>query len=81
MEDDGVVSDAEFVDQHLFQRFDSTKGLAGMGIGAYQTRESFRGWGGDVQVTSSHGEGTRFTMRLPLASAEAAESARLAAHG
>ena len=81
IEDDGVGMDAEFVDRHLFQPFDSTKGLAGMGIGAYQTRQYFRGWGGDVQVTSNPGEGTHFTMRLPLASAEAAESAGLAAHG
>ncbi len=67
IEDDGVGMDAEFLDQHLFQPFDSTKGLAGMGIGAYQTREYFRGLGGDVQVTSQRGEGTHFTMRLPLA--------------
>jgi signal transduction histidine kinase len=63
------------VEQHLFQPFDSTKGLAGMGIGAYQTRESFRGWGGDVQVTSNPGEGTHFIMRLPLAPAESAKLA------
>ena len=39
----------------------------GMGIGAYQAREYVRALGGDVEVQSSPGRGTRFLIRLPLA--------------
>ena len=55
-----------FVDEKLFQPFESTKGLTGMGIGAYQARVYFRSLGGDVQVKSELGKGTCFTLRLPV---------------
>ena len=45
--------------QRLFRPFDSTKGSKGMGIGAYQTREYARWLGGDVEVQSTPGKGTR----------------------
>jgi signal transduction histidine kinase len=38
-----------------------------MGIGAFQTREFVRMAGGDVQVESEVGKGTRFVISLPLA--------------
>ena len=68
IEDDGEGMDAEFVEKKLFQPFESTKGLTGMGIGAYQTREYIRSIGGDVEVASQLGVGTQFTLRLPLRS-------------
>jgi hypothetical protein len=37
-----------------------------MGIGAYQAREYVRSLGGDVEVQSSAGSGTRFDIILPL---------------
>jgi putative PEP-CTERM system histidine kinase len=66
--DDGVGMDAEFVRQRLFQPFHSTKGSKGMGIGAYQAREFARSLGGDVEVDSQPGAGTRFSLILPVAS-------------
>ena len=68
IEDDGEGMDREFVENQLFQPFESTKGLTGMGIGAYQTREYIRSIGGDVEVASQLGVGTQFTLRLPLRS-------------
>jgi putative PEP-CTERM system histidine kinase len=68
IEDDGEGMDREFVENQLFQPFESTKGLTGMGIGAYQTREYIRSIGGDVEVASQLGGGTQFTLRLPLRS-------------
>jgi putative PEP-CTERM system histidine kinase len=65
VEDDGVGMDAEFVRERLFKPFDSTKGLAGMGIGAYECREFIRSLGGRVEVESSPGTGTRFSMIVP----------------
>jgi len=66
--DDGVGMDSEFVQQRLFRPFHSTKGSKGMGIGAYQARELARSVGGDVEVESSPGAGTRFSFILPVAS-------------
>jgi putative PEP-CTERM system histidine kinase len=68
--DTGEGMDAEFIRNRLFRPFDTTKGDRGMGIGAYEVREYARKCGGDVQVSSALGEGTRFLISLPLAPAE-----------
>src|SRR6185369_6437743 len=62
--DDGVGMSPEFVRERLFRPFDTTKGAAGMGIGAYQAREYARELGGNVEVQSAPGSGTRFTIIL-----------------
>jgi putative PEP-CTERM system histidine kinase len=67
--DNGCGMDEQFIRERLFRPFDTTKGSKGMGIGAYQTREFVRASGGDVQVHSQPGSGTRFIIRLPLAEA------------
>jgi putative PEP-CTERM system histidine kinase len=64
--DNGSGMTAEFVRERLFRPFDSTKGSKGMGIGAYQVREYVRMLGGQVEVQSSPGTGTRFSITLPL---------------
>jgi putative PEP-CTERM system histidine kinase len=64
--DTGRGMEQQFVEQRLFQPFASTKGVAGMGIGAYQARAYVRSLGGDMQVESQPNEGTRFIIRLPL---------------
>jgi signal transduction histidine kinase len=74
VEDDGPGMDAEFVRERLFRPFDSTKGSKGMGIGAYQTREYVQSLGGRVEVQSSPGLGTAFSIILPLAEGLTKES-------
>jgi putative PEP-CTERM system histidine kinase len=64
--DTGIGMDDEFIRERLFRPFDSTKGSKGMGIGAYQVREYARSIGGQLEVQSSPGIGTRFCIRLPL---------------
>ena len=64
--DTGCGMDGAFIRDRLFRPFDSTKGDAGMGIGAYQARHIVRLAGGDLDVTSRKGEGTTFTVRLPM---------------
>jgi signal transduction histidine kinase len=64
--DTGCGMDAAFLRDRLFRPFDSTKGVHGMGIGAYQAREIVRAAGGDVEVRSTPGVGTTFRLRVPL---------------
>jgi putative PEP-CTERM system histidine kinase len=63
--DTGAGMDEEFIRTRLFQPFDSTK-AAGMGIGAYECRETVQALGGTVAVQSTPGAGTLFRLTLPL---------------
>jgi len=65
--DTGMGMDPEFIKTRLFRPFDSTKGLTGMGIGAYECREVISALGGQVLVESAPGRGTTFRIMLPLA--------------
>ena len=64
--DSGSGMTGDFVRDRLFRPFDSTKGPKGMGIGAYQVREYVHQLGGSVEVQSSPGQGTRFSITLAL---------------
>lgn len=64
--DTGKGMDASFVRERLFRPFESTKGLTGMGIGVFESREYIRQIGGDIEVESTLGKGTRFTVTLPI---------------
>ena len=63
--DSGRGMEPEFVKDRLFRPFDSTKGADGMGIGAYQLRETVRSIRGQLSVETSPGEGTTITITLP----------------
>ncbi|MDA1073620.1 MAG: PEP-CTERM system histidine kinase PrsK [Proteobacteria bacterium] len=65
VEDSGTGMTDDFVKSQLFRPFASTKGVAGMGIGAYQAREFFRSIGGDLKVTSTIDQGSHFIVYLP----------------
>jgi putative PEP-CTERM system histidine kinase len=65
--DSGSGMSAEFISERLFKPFDTTKGSKGMGIGAYQVREYVKSLGGRVDVASRVDQGTRITLRIPLA--------------
>jgi len=65
--DSGSGMDGQFIRERLFRPFDSTKGLTGMGIGAYECREFVQSAGGQVVVSSTPGKGTLFKIILPLA--------------
>jgi signal transduction histidine kinase len=73
--DTGHGMSRDFVERELFAPFATTKGVAGIGVGAYQCREYVRGLGGDVAVHSQIGVGTEFTLRLPRDAARGAEHA------
>jgi len=65
--DSGCGMDTQFIRDRLFRPFDSTKGLTGMGIGAYEVREFIHGIGGQVSVASEPGQGTEFKIVIPFA--------------
>ena len=71
--DTGRGMEVEFIRDRLFRPFDSTKGAEGMGIGAYQIRETLRLAGGSVEVDSRPGNGTRMTLILPEAKLDNAD--------
>lgn len=65
IEDNGHGMSAEFIRDRLFRAFESTKGLTGMGIGVFESRDYIRLLGGDISVTSTPGEGTIFHVTIP----------------
>lgn len=67
IEDDGEGMDEAFVRHRLFRPFDSTKGLTGMGIGAFESRDFIRSVGGEIAVQSTPGEGSLFSVKIPCA--------------
>jgi putative PEP-CTERM system histidine kinase len=64
--DRGPGMSAEFVRSRLFQPFSSTKD-GGFGVGAFEARSLVSAMGGRIEVESREGEGTCFTVFLPLA--------------
>ena len=64
--DNGVGMDESFVAERLFKPFDTTKGNAGMGIGAYEARDFVLKNAGTLEVDSQPGKGTTITLQLPL---------------
>ncbi|MDB5936864.1 MAG: prsK, partial [Massilia sp.] len=63
--DNGEGMSEEFIRERLFKPFESTKS-AGMGIGAFESREYIEELGGTLEVTSVPGQGSCFTIILPL---------------
>ncbi len=67
IEDNGGGMSKEFIANRLFKPFETTKGLTGMGIGAYESREYVRSLAGELTVSSEPGEGSLFCFKIPLA--------------
>lgn len=68
--DQGIGIPEEFVEQVFFEfvRAPNAKrhAVEGTGLGLAITKEVVEGHGGRISVASRHGEGTTFTLRLPL---------------
>ena len=61
--------------EDVFKPFVSTKGSRGTGLGLPVSRKILREHGGDILVQSVAEKGTKFTLRLPMKSAFAADVA------
>ena len=70
--DNGAGMSDEFMRSRLFKPFETTKS-AGMGVGVFESREYIQELGGRLDVASRVGEGTTFTLTLPLNGARAAQ--------
>lgn len=73
--DSGHGMTAEFVREHLFKPFHSTK-PAGMGIGAYESQQYVTEVGGRIAVESAPGMGTRVRVLLRSANPSALAAPR-----
>jgi putative PEP-CTERM system histidine kinase len=63
--DQGQGMSADFIRTRLFQPFASTK-ESGFGVGAFEARTLVAAMGGRIEVESREGQGSRFTVLLPL---------------
>ncbi|MBO9575486.1 MAG: PEP-CTERM system histidine kinase PrsK [Sphingobium sp.] len=63
--DQGCGMSAEFIRDELFRPFSSTKST-GFGLGVHEVRLLVSAMGGALDVDSTPGSGTTFTVRLPL---------------
>lgn len=81
VEDSGIGMDAEFIRSRLFKPFDSTKGLTGMGVGAFESREYIRSLNGDISVVSEPNVGSTFSIVLPRAHPDEGDAGDLSERG
>jgi two-component system NtrC family sensor kinase len=51
---------------HLFEPFFTTKGSRGTGLGLPVVRRAIEQMGGTVRATANPGEGSLFTVELPV---------------
>ena len=65
IQDHGCGMTEEYINTKLFKPFETTK-VKGFGIGVYQSRQIVEAHGGEMQVMSKPGEGTTFTVWLPV---------------
>jgi C4-dicarboxylate-specific signal transduction histidine kinase len=64
--DTGCGMSENFMSTRLFKPFDTTKGNAGMGIGAFDAKAYLEKIGGQLRVQSELSKGTNFTLRIPI---------------
>ena len=63
--DTGIGMSEDFIRTRLFKPFDTTKGNAGMGIGAFDAKAYLERIGGQLLVQSKQQQGSIFTLRIP----------------
>ncbi len=63
--DDGCGMSQNFIDNGLFTPFITTKGNAGMGVGAYDAKSFIESLGGSLIVKSKEGDGSLFKLTIP----------------
>ena len=77
--DNGTGMDRE-TREKAFSMFFSSKGAEGTGLGLFISHKIVKSHGGRVELTSEPGEGTTFTVHMPLKPAPEEEVVEAAAH-
>lgn len=67
--DDGHGMDEKFINERLFEPFETSRSDTRLGIGAWQARKFVQDMGGKVEVNSQRGVGTVFRIKFPLETA------------
>ncbi|MEO6953934.1 MAG: ATP-binding protein [Polyangia bacterium] len=62
----GIAHDQQTLIFERFQRAVSSRHFAGLGLGLYITRQIVESHGGTLRLQSVEGEGSSFTVRLPM---------------
>jgi signal transduction histidine kinase len=70
----GIPADSLQTIWQKFARGRNTAGISGTGLGLYIVQQSVCGHGGSIDVESTVGEGTTFTIRLPKTPSQPAHS-------
>ena len=68
IEDDGEGMTMDFITHRLFKPFDTTKGNAGLGVGAYDAKKFIEQLNGSIDVSSVPEKGSKFEICLPISS-------------
>lgn len=76
--DNGVGMDSDTVAK-LFTPFFSSKGRRGTGLGLFISHKIVRQHGGEIQVKSTPGQGTLFTIKIPKTLPESVKNPAVAA--
>ena len=66
LNDTGPGMSDDFIKNKLFEPFHSSKGVSGMGIGAYQSKTIVEKYGGRLFVDSTPGTGSQFTIEYGM---------------
>ena len=73
VEDSGLGIGEEYLPK-IFERFEravSSRSIAGLGLGLYISRQIVEAHGGKISVESRLGQGSKFTVRLPVPKGQA----------
>jgi signal transduction histidine kinase len=66
IQDNGPGMSQDFMENHLFRPFQTTK-KKGSGLGLFSSKLLIEQSGGQIQVNSKEGIGTKFIITLPVA--------------
>ena len=63
----GIAADKQALVFERFERVVSSRSVSGLGLGLFIVKQIVDGYGGSIELASRVGEGTRFTVKLPIA--------------
>jgi signal transduction histidine kinase len=65
----GIAEDQQALVFERFERATSSRSVSGLGLGLFIVKQIVDGYGGSIDLASRVGQGTRFTVKLPITDA------------